>query len=76
MQVAGQWHVDKFAGGVVRKTSLTENIDLGAKVLSDYLEKEAGNEKSALQRYNGSTKDRYPAAVFRLREDQRKEASI
>lgn len=54
MQVAGKWHPEKFEGGVVVKTSLAENIDLGTKVIKEYLDKERGDEKRALLRYNGS----------------------
>lgn len=61
MQVAGQYHVEKFPGGVVRRTSVDENVDIGAQVLKEYLTIEDGNERRALLRYNGSLKisDKY-----------------
>lgn len=54
MQVAGQWHREKFAEGVVRPTTVTENIDLGARVIREYLNREQGDEMRALLRYNGA----------------------
>jgi len=70
MQVAGQWHPEKFEGGV-RRTSMPENIDLGARVLADYLAQEDGDERDALKRYNGTARERYPTAVLRLRDSLR-----
>lgn len=54
MQVAGRWHREKFAEGVVRPTTVTENIDLGAQVIREYLNRERGDEMRALLRYNGA----------------------
>lgn len=54
MQVAGKYHAEKFPGGTVRHTSVRENVDIGAKVLNEYLTRERGNERRALLRYNGS----------------------
>lgn len=68
MQVSGAAHKDKFPGGVVRKTSLSENIKLGTKVLGEYLRLEKGDITRALQRYNGSIRDetnRYAKKVLK-----------
>lgn len=37
---------------------IQENLNLGAKIYSECLEKANGNQKQALQRYNGSVKDK------------------
>lgn len=70
MQVAGQYHIDKFPGKVVRRTSVRENIDIGAKVYGEYLALERGNERRALLRYNGSlnVSDDYFRKVNRVRQ--------
>jgi soluble lytic murein transglycosylase-like protein len=70
MQVAGQYHIDKFPGKVVRRTSVRENIDIGAKVYGEYLALERGNERRALLRYNGSlnVSDKYFRKVNRFRQ--------
>ena len=69
MQVAGQYHTDKFPGGVVRRTTVVENVDIGAKVLHEYLDLEGGNERRALLRYNGSlnVNDSYFRRVIRFK---------
>jgi len=69
MQVAGQYHIDKFPGRVVRRTSVRENFDIGAKVYGEYLALERGNERRALLRYNGSlnVSDRYFLKVNRFK---------
>lgn len=54
MQVAGRWHPEKFPEGQVRRTTVEENIEIGAKVLAEYLGWENGNVRRALLRYNGS----------------------
>lgn len=70
MQVAGRYHTDKFPGGVVRRTSVRENVDIGAKVLKEYLAMEGGNERRALLRYNGSLhqSDKYFRKVNRFKQ--------
>jgi soluble lytic murein transglycosylase-like protein len=70
MQVAGQHHTDKFPGGVVKRTSVVENVDIGAKVLKEYLALEGGNERRALLRYNGSlnVSDKYFWKVNRFKQ--------
>lgn len=73
MQVAGRWHPEKFEGGVVRATSVAENVDLGAQVIREYLDKERGDERRALLRYNGSLENDtgYFREVSRLRKKLR-----
>lgn len=70
MQVAGQYHTDKFPGGVVRRTTVVENVDIGARVLQQCLDLEAGNERRALLRYNGSLNinDKYFRKVVRFKQ--------
>lgn len=70
MQVAGQYHTEKFPGGVVKRTSVRENVDIGAQVLKEYLARERGNERRALLRYNGSLhiSDKYFRKVNRFRQ--------
>ena len=70
MQVAGRWHQEKFPYGAVKVTSVAENIDIGAQVLKEYLEDEAGNERRALLRYNGSLNlsDSYFRKVSRIKQ--------
>jgi soluble lytic murein transglycosylase-like protein len=59
MQVAGEFHRDKFPGGQVATTSVEQNINLGAAVLRQYLNEENGDVRLALRRYGGTTDDRY-----------------
>jgi soluble lytic murein transglycosylase-like protein len=59
MQVAGEFHRDKFPGGQVGPTTVEQNINLGASVLRDYLNAENGNVRLALRRYGGTDDDRY-----------------
>lgn len=54
MQVAGRWHPEKFPNGEVRATTVEENIEIGAKVIQEYLAWEKGDVRRALLRYNGS----------------------
>lgn len=70
MQVAGQYHVEKFPGGAVKRTSLRENFDIGAWVLAEYLALEDGNERRALLRYNGTlhVSDKYFRKVNKLKQ--------
>jgi len=70
MQVAGQFHPDKFPGGQVKPTSVVENVDIGARVLKEYLVSERGNERRALLRYNGSlhVSDKYFQKVNRFKQ--------
>lgn len=69
MQVIGRYHKDKFEGGKVVATDVTENIDLGAKVVREYLDIENGNERRALMRYNGSErKESYSRSVTALKK--------
>lgn len=70
MQVAGRYHTDKFPGGEVKATSVKENVDIGARVLKEYLASERGNERRALLRYNGSlhVSDKYFHTVSRFKQ--------
>ncbi|KVP96711.1 hypothetical protein WJ96_05650 [Burkholderia ubonensis] len=70
MQVAGQYHTDKFPGGEVKATTVKENVDIGARVLKEYLATEGGNERRALLRYNGSlhVSDKYFQKVSRFKQ--------
>ncbi|GBG14874.1 transglycosylase [Novimethylophilus kurashikiensis] len=69
MQVIGRYHRDKFSGGVVHPTTVTENIEIGAKVVREYLTLEGGNEPRAIMRYNGSeNKEDYQRSVTRLKK--------
>lgn len=54
MQVAGRYHQEKFPAGSVTRTNVGQNIDIGAQVIKEYLDRERGNERRALLRYNGS----------------------
>lgn len=76
MQVAGRWHPDKFEGGIVRRTTVHQNVELGAQVLVEYLEREQGDLRRALLRYNGSLNtgnQRYADKVERYRKEFRDE---
>lgn len=70
MQVAGRFHPEKFEDGVVRPTGLAENVRLGAQVVREYLDREKGNVRRALLRYNGSLhkSGEYFQSVSRLRK--------
>jgi len=75
MQVSGRWHAEKMpldTSGQIRATTLVENIFIGTKVIGEYLRREGGNLKIALQRYNGNINDssaRYSSRVLRFRSD-------
>ncbi|HDR9109714.1 TPA: transglycosylase SLT domain-containing protein [Burkholderia vietnamiensis] len=73
MQVAGQFHPEKFPQKEVRRTTVKENIEIGAQVLKEYLASEGGNERRALLRYNGSLNisDKYFLRVRRLKQTLR-----
>lgn len=73
MQVAGKYHPDKFQDGV-RVTDLAENLDIGAQVVREYLDKERGNERRALLRYSGTlnAEGGYFNSVSRLRNKLRR----
>ncbi|WP_434715587.1 transglycosylase SLT domain-containing protein [Paraburkholderia sp. A3RO-2L] len=73
MQVAGQFHPEKFPQREVRRTTVKENIEIGAQVLKEYLASEGGNERRALLRYNGSLNisDKYFLRVRRLKQTLR-----
>lgn len=77
MQVSGRWHADKMPvdqAGRIRPTTHEENIQAGAEVLAEYLERDRGNLRRALQRYNGCTTgdcESYPAYVLRVRRELR-----
>lgn len=74
MQVAGRYHVEKMptdAGGRMRVTTAEENVDIGSRILREYLERDSGNVSRALQRYNGSLGDpekRFSNYVLRVRD--------
>jgi soluble lytic murein transglycosylase-like protein len=78
MQVSGRWHPEKMPidkSGRIRPTTREENIHAGAEVLAEYLERDRGNLRRALQRYNGCTSDNcesYPAYVLRVRRQLQK----
>lgn len=65
MQVAGKWHPEKFRNGKVYRTDVPENIFIGAQIVREYLNKEKGDLRFALMRYNGTRKenDRYYQGV-------------
>lgn len=71
MQVAGRWHPEKMprdSSGRIRQTTLEENVQVGAWVLREYLDREDGDVHTALQRYNGNLADpdgRYATSVMR-----------
>ncbi|MBU9200112.1 lytic transglycosylase domain-containing protein [Burkholderia multivorans] len=74
MQVAGEFHPEKFPEKSVRRTTVKENIEIGAQVLKEYLASEGGNERRALLRYNGSLNisDKYFQKVRRLKQSLRR----
>lgn len=78
MQVAGQWHREKFPEGDVRETTLAENFELGAQVLREYLDRERGEVRRALLRYNGSLDrdDRYSKEVLAIKEKLRQAGGL
>ncbi|GBG14546.1 transglycosylase [Novimethylophilus kurashikiensis] len=69
MQVTGKWHAEKFEGGV-HKTTLSENIFIGARVVREYLDREKGDVRYALMRYNGTRyqNDRYYQGVTGIQQ--------
>ncbi len=69
MQVAGRYHPEKFPQGEVQATTVGQNIDIGARILKEYMGLEAGNERRALLRYNGSLNisDKYFQKVSRFK---------
>lgn len=75
MQIAGKWHEEKMprdASGQLRETTADENVLIGAKILSEYLQREGGDLPAALQRYNGNLADetrRFARAVLAKKRD-------
>lgn len=68
MQIIGRYHKDKFEGGQVRATSVTENILMGTHILRENLDRERGDLRRALMRYNASpARVQYSRAVLRLK---------
>jgi soluble lytic murein transglycosylase-like protein len=55
MQVVPKWHQDKVldAGGESSLLLIAPNIDVGAAILAEYVDADAGNITSALGRYLG-----------------------
>lgn len=74
MQVAGRHHPEKMPvdkNGRMRATTDAENLFIGAEILKEYLDRERGDLRRALQRYNGNLKDqqaRFATYVLRVRE--------
>lgn len=74
MQVAGRFHEDKMprdSVGRMRVTTAQENIDIGTRILREYLKQDGGNVSRALQRYNGNLSDpdrRFASYVLRVRD--------
>lgn len=61
MQAIPKWHGDKISSLGISSSQLLnirENVALGTLILKDYLNLSRGNTQNALQRYNGSSKDR------------------
>jgi soluble lytic murein transglycosylase-like protein len=81
MQVAGRFHPEKMPLdelGNMRVTTDEENIHIGSRILSEYLQRERGNLTRALQRYNGNLVEgdtRFATYVLRVRDQLEKAAS-
>ncbi len=69
MQVAGRYHSEKFPQGEVQATTVGQNVDIGARILKEYMGLEDGDERRALLRYNGSLNlsDKYFQKVSRFK---------
>jgi hypothetical protein len=68
MQVVPKWHQDKVldAGGEPSLLLIAPNINVGAAILAEYVDADAGNVTSALGRYLGSAgANRYVKQVLR-----------
>jgi soluble lytic murein transglycosylase-like protein len=71
MQAIPRYHPDTLTAAGVSSHELyqpQQNISVGTRILSKYLKLSKGNMAAALQRYNGSLKDknrRYSNKVFR-----------
>lgn len=65
MQVDGRWHPEKFKYGKAYVTTVDENIFIGARIVREYLDREKGDARFALMRYNGTRwqDDRYYRGV-------------
>jgi soluble lytic murein transglycosylase-like protein len=78
MQVSGRWHPEKMPvdrDGKLRPTTREENITAGARVLAEYVERNGGNLRKALRRYNGCSGPAcksYPAQVLKVRDELRR----
>ena len=71
MQVVPKWHQDKVmdAGGESSLLLIAPNIEVGAAILAEYVEADAGNVTSALGRYIGTAgANRYVNQVQREME--------
>lgn len=71
MQVVPKWHQDKVmdAGGESSLLLIAPNIDVGAAILAEYVDADAGNVSSALGRYLGTAgANRYVNQVQREME--------
>lgn len=71
MQVVPKWHQDKVmdAGGESSLLLIAPNIDVGAAILAEYVDADAGNITSALGRYLGTAgANRYVNQVQREME--------
>lgn len=71
MQISGKWHKDKFPNGKVHVTTDSTNIQIGTRILKEFIDLESGNIERALLRYNGSIKDkskRYSNSVLKRRD--------
>lgn len=73
MQVAGRHHPEKMPlddDGRMRVTTESENLLIGSQILSEYLTRDRGDVRRALQRYNGNLADeesRFATYVLRVR---------
>lgn len=59
-QAIEKWHPEKFErveNNGYQSTSIEGNLEIGAEVLKEYLDKYNGNKTLALQQYNGSLDD-------------------
>lgn len=68
MQVDGRWHPEKFKYGKAYVTTVEENIFIGARIVREYLDREKGDTRFALMRYNGTRweDDRYYRGVVSI----------
>lgn len=81
MQVAGRFHPEKMPvdeHGNMRVTTDEENLQIGSRILKEYLQRDRGNLTRALQRYNGNLVEgdtRFASYVLRVRTQLAKVAA-